>query len=206
METLPLKLSSGSDLRLSLEKVGIQSSKSGFVIGVVGNLSKACFQCPGRSKPTVLEGNLEIITLNGTVTKNGVHLHLSISDSDCNVWGGHLEPGSVVLKAVDLLVGFIDTSKTDSGNTANNLIKGSTPRLEIAVMPGCPWCTRALRMIRALNIPHIVKTIEDDNSFLSIKEQTGIDTFPQVFIDGIYVGGYEKFAELHASKELEELR
>ena len=39
MESLPLKLNSGSDLRLSLEELGVDTKKSGFVLGVVGNFT-----------------------------------------------------------------------------------------------------------------------------------------------------------------------
>jgi len=206
MDSLPLKLNSGSDLRLSLEAIGLDSKKPGFVLGVVGNLSRACFQCPGRSKPTVLEGNLEIITLNGTFSPDGVHLHLSISDGDCNVWGGHLEIGSLVLKGADLLVGFVDYDKRDSVIQVSRESEKSLNRLEIAVMPGCPWCARALRMIRSLNVPHTVKMIEDEKSFLKIKDRTGETKFPQFFIDGKYIGGYESFAQLHSSTKLEQLK
>ena len=64
MRSLPLKLTPGSDLRLSIEQVGRREKSSGFVLGVVGNLSRACFQCPGLPQPTVMEGNLEIIKFN----------------------------------------------------------------------------------------------------------------------------------------------
>ena len=76
MRSLPFKLSAGSDLRKSLQEMAQEQNRSGFVLGVVGNLSRAKFQCPGQSGPTVLEGNLEIITLNGTFSPNSVHLHL----------------------------------------------------------------------------------------------------------------------------------
>ena len=76
MESIPLKLTPGNDLRLSIEELARKQNKSGFVLGVVGNLSKACFQCPGSSNPIVLDGNLEIITLNGTFSPDNVHLHL----------------------------------------------------------------------------------------------------------------------------------
>ncbi len=73
---------------LSLSEIAQEKRIGGFLLGVVGNLSKASFQCPGREKPTVLEGELEIITLNGTFDADGVHLHLSLSDGACQVWGG----------------------------------------------------------------------------------------------------------------------
>ena len=44
MRSLPLKLGPGSDLRRSLEQLAIEQGGSGFVLGVVGNLSRAAFQ------------------------------------------------------------------------------------------------------------------------------------------------------------------
>ena len=98
MRSLPLKLAPGSDVRLSLEQLAAEQNLSGFILGVVGNLSRASFQCPGQAQPSVLEGDLEVITLNGTFSPEGVHLHLSLSDGACQVWGGHLEPGTLVQK------------------------------------------------------------------------------------------------------------
>ena len=95
LRTIPLHLGPGSDIRLSLESLAAELNVSGFVLGVVGNLTRASFQCPGQSGPTILEGDLEIITLQGTLSPRGVHLHLSFSDGACQVWGGHLEPGKI---------------------------------------------------------------------------------------------------------------
>ncbi len=201
MRSLPLKLSAGSDLRKSLQEMAQEQNRSGFVLGVVGNLSRAKFQCPGQSGPTVLEGNLEIITLNGTVSPNSVHLHLSLSDSACQVWGGHLEPGTIVLKGADLLVGFLDLPLPQSA-----LDSAQTPRVEIAVLPGCPWSKKALMMLRSLAIPYIVKTIDNDDSFKAINQRSELKTFPQVFIDGDLIGGYDALSDLHSSGQLEVLR
>ncbi|HGY5556149.1 MAG TPA: PCC domain-containing protein [Prochlorococcus sp.] len=201
MRSLPLKLSAGSDLRKSLQEMAQEQNRSGFVLGVVGNLSRAKFQCPGQSGPTVLEGNLEIITLNGTFSPNSVHLHLSLSDSACQVWGGHLEPGTIVLKGADLLVGFLDLPLPQSA-----LDSAQTPRVEIAVLPGCPWSKKALMMLRSLAIPYIVKTIDNDDSFKAINQRSELKTFPQVFIDGDLIGGYDALSDLHSSGQLEVLR
>ena len=200
MQPLPLKLAPGSDLRLSLEELAQRDGISGFVLGVVGNLTKASFQCPGQAEPTVLEGDLEVITLNGTFSPEGVHLHLSLSDGACQVWGGHLEPGTIVQKGVDLLIGVLEQSEGSLKQQA------STPRLEIAVLPGCPWCSRALRILRTLDLPHTVTTINDDAAFQAVQQRSGMTTFPQVFIDGSAIGGYDKLAAMQAAGELEALR
>ena len=197
MRSLPLKLGPGSDLRRSLEQLAIEQGGSGFVLGVVGNLSRAAFQCAGRSGPTILEGDLEIITLQGTVAPDGVHLHLSLSDSDCQVWGGHLEPGTLVLKGADLLVGFLPDSQP---------APPAQPAVEVAVLPGCPWSKRALRMLRTLGIPHQLTTISGDAERRALEQRTGRGSLPQVFIDGQFIGGYDDLAELHGRGGLERLR
>ena len=200
MQPLPLKLAPGSDLRLSLEELAQRDGISGFVLGVVGNLTKASFQCPGQAEPTVLEGDLEVITLNGTLSPEGVHLHLSLSDGACQVWGGHLEPGTIVQKGVDLLIGVLEQSEGSPKQQT------STPRLEIAVLPGCPWCSRALRILRTLDLPHTVTTINDDAAFQAVQQRSGMTTFPQVFIDGSVIGGYDDLAAMQAAGELDALR
>jgi predicted DNA-binding protein with PD1-like motif/glutaredoxin len=200
MRPLPLKLAPGSDLRLSLEDLARREGIHGFVLGVVGNLTRAAFQCPGQSEPTVLEGDLEVITLNGTLSPDSVHLHLSLSDGACQVWGGHLEPGTIVQKGADVLVGVLEQNKPAAATTA------TAPRLEIAVLPGCPWCSRALRLLRTLDLPHTVITVNDDNTFKSVQSRSGMGTFPQVFVDGTVIGGYDDLTTLHAAGDLEALR
>jgi len=200
MRTLPLKLGPGSDLRRSLEQLAIEQGAAGFVLGVVGNLSRATFQCAGLSGPTILEGDLEIITLQGTVAPDGVHLHLSLSDSDCQVWGGHLEPGTLVLKGADLLVGFLQDSRQVPPAPPEQ------PAVEVAVLPGCPWSKRALRMLRTLGIPHQVTTISGDAERQALEQRTGRGSLPQVFIEGQCIGGYDDLAELQGRGGLERLR
>ena len=194
MDTLTLHLEPGQDLRLSLSEVALQKQISGFLLGVVGNLSKASFQCPGRDKPTVLVGELEIITLNGTFDADGVHLHLSLSDGACQVWGGHLENGSLILKGADLLLGILK-----QGQEARSKTK---IRLEIAVLPGCPWCASALRILEAYNIPHRVITVDNDDTFQQCQQRSGMNTFPQVFINGKTIGGFDSLEKLQRSGEL----
>lgn len=199
MQAVPLHLEPGADVRLSLEWLAQQRQASGFVLSVVGNLSQAAFQCPGQTGPTVLQGELEIITLQGTLSPQGVHLHLSLSDSECQVWGGHLEPGTLVLKGADLLVGLLDDA-----NTAQQPIAATAPpvaahspaepRVAVAVASGCPYSWRALRLLRTLGIPH------------RLVEPIPGASLPQITIDDVLIGGYDALAELNRRGDLEVLR
>jgi|688.fasta_scaffold453202_2 predicted DNA-binding protein with PD1-like motif/glutaredoxin len=217
MRVVPIHLEAGSDLRIALEQLAAEQGTSGFVLSVVGNLSRAAFQCPGRPGPSVLEGDLEIITLQGTVAPGGVHLHLSLSDGDCQVWGGHLEPGTLVKSGADLLVGLLQgdlpsTAPTHAAAThaaANHSADAAPPiqpRVELAVLPGCPFSARALRMLRTLGIPHSVTTVASSEQAELIARRSGRPTLPQVFVDGEPIGGYDDLAERHLRGNLEPLR
>ena len=211
MRSLALKLAPGQDLRQSLQVLATAQNVSGYVLGVVGNLSRAAFQCPGQPEPNVLEGDLEIITLQGHFSPQGVHLHLSLSDGACQVWGGHLEPGTLVKKGADLLVGLLDQPLPQDPINFEAVASVDSPslpapRIEIAVLPGCPWCTRALRILRSLDIAHNVVTCDSDATYNALHERSGMTTFPQVFIDGAVIGGYDDLAQLHADGALAQLR
>ena len=196
METLPLELKPGQDLHLSLSELAVNQQLSGFVLGVVGNLSQATFRCPGQSQPTQMSGELEVITLNGTFSPSGVHLHLSLSDGACQVWGGHLEPGTVVLKGAQLLLGLRGLPPAQDSQNPVHDPSQSSARVELAVLPGCPWSLRARQLLERLAIPHRLETIESDDRFEAFRQRSGMNTFPQIFIDGEVLGGYDELAEI----------
>jgi len=188
MRALPIHLEAGSDLRTSLEHLAASEQSSGFVLSVVGNLSQASFACPGLDEPTVLRGELEIITLQGTLSPQGVHLHLSFSDPGCQVWGGHLEHGSLVLKGADLLVGFLEPGGSQQPAAAPL----SQARVHVALAEGCAWSRRTERLLQGLAIPYEVVA-------------TGPGALPQIQIDGQWIGGYSELAALHARGSLQAL-
>ncbi|MFM1799886.1 MAG: hypothetical protein RLZZ117_2164 [Cyanobacteriota bacterium] len=210
MDAVPLRLASGSDLRQSLEVFARAREVTGFVMGVVGDLSRARFQCPGQPEPTVMEGDLEIITLNGTLSPEGVHLHLSLSDGACQVWGGHLEPGSLVRKGADVLLGLLASEAlADAVVSSPGAAMVRLPRkqlVEIAIGRGCPYSARAQRMLRTLGIPHQVIEVGSAEERDLMEARSGSSSLPQIFIDGMAIGGYDALTELHGQGALEPLR
>jgi predicted DNA-binding protein with PD1-like motif/glutaredoxin len=193
MHALPLHLAAGSDVHQSLSAFAAEHRLNAFVLSVVGNLSQAAFQCPGQAGPTVVSGDLEIISLQGTLAPDGVHLHLSLSDGTCQVWGGHLEPGTHVQKGADLLIGVLHQAEATSAAFDGDGMAASQPnqpRLQIVVREGCPWCRRALRMLHSLAIPYLQVEASEPGPV------------PQILIDGELVGGYDALTELHASGAL----
>jgi predicted DNA-binding protein with PD1-like motif len=103
MKVVPLRLQPGDDLRQALEAwMGEQQEQAGCVISAVGSLSLAQLRLEGATQATAIHGELEILSLSGTLSPNGSHLHIAISGSSGAVIGGHLCVGSLVRTTAEL--------------------------------------------------------------------------------------------------------
>jgi hypothetical protein len=95
-----LRLTPGDDLRVTLEA----GARTGFVVAGIGSLAHAQLRLAGDPGPTRFDGPLEILTLSGSLTPDGAHLHVSVSDAAGRVFGGHVCAGCEVLTTAELLV------------------------------------------------------------------------------------------------------
>lgn len=95
-----LRLNPGDDLRGALEA----GRHTGFVVAGIGSLSVAQLRFAGDPGPTRLDGPLEVLTLSGSLTPDGAHLHASVADAQGRVRGGHVCAGCTVRTTAELLV------------------------------------------------------------------------------------------------------
>jgi len=108
MKVVPLRLQPGVDLRLDLEAwMGEQQEQAGCVISAVGSLSLAQLRLAGATQATAIHGELEIVSLSGTLSPDGIHLHIAIANSSGTVIGGHLCAGSLVRTTAELVIGLL---------------------------------------------------------------------------------------------------
>ena len=104
MEALPLRLSPDMDLRRALEAaVAARLSRAAFVISGIGSLRHARLRLAGVPEPDILDGDLEILTLAGTISQDGSHLHMSVANAEGRVLGGHVAYGCTVRTTAELL-------------------------------------------------------------------------------------------------------
>ncbi|TFW24318.1 DNA-binding protein [Duganella callida] len=108
MVPLPLRLNPGDDLRAAVV-AALQASGhgAGFVLQGIGSLSVAQLRYAGRPQPEALRGDLEILTLAGSVSPDGAHLHMSVADAQGRVLGGHVCAGCVVRTTAELLLALL---------------------------------------------------------------------------------------------------
>ncbi|WP_322060454.1 PPC domain-containing DNA-binding protein [Paraburkholderia sp. J63] len=108
MQAHPLRLYPGDDLRAAIENV-LQKDKlrAAFVIQGIGSLSVAQLRFAGAEHPTEIRGDLEILTVAGSVSPDGAHLHMSIADARGQVFGGHVARGCKVRTTAELLLALL---------------------------------------------------------------------------------------------------
>ena len=108
MKVVPFRLQPGDDLRRSLEGwMGEQQEQAGCVISAVGSLSVAQLRFAGAAEATPIQGELEILSLSGTMSPDGAHLHIAVANSTGSVIGGHLCSGSLVRTTAELVIGLL---------------------------------------------------------------------------------------------------
>ena len=108
MKVVPLRLTPGADLRQALEAwMGEQQEQAGCLISAVGSLSLAQLRLAGATQATAIQGELEILSLSGTLAPDGAHLHIAVADNSGAVIGGHLCVGSLVRTTVELVIGLL---------------------------------------------------------------------------------------------------
>tara|TARA_B100000214_G_C23834720_1_gene565906 strand:+ start:212 stop:832 length:621 start_codon:yes stop_codon:yes gene_type:complete len=204
MKTFFLRLLNNEDPYEYMEYIRNKETGTGYVLSAVGDLSEVAIKCPGMSLPEIKKGHFEVISINGIIESDKMHLHSSFSDSGCNVIGGHLSRGSKVLKSLDILLGFFSDSNDNHNVLSLDELKKSN-RLKLYILNGCPWSKRARLFLKTNKIKYIVKVINNDQEFKTLNELSNTSTFPQVFLDGKFIGGYDELISLKNSQIFKEL-
>ena len=108
MEAHALRLNPGDDLRAALDAALKQrGAEAAFVVSGIGSLNGARIRYAGVDGAAALEGDLEILTLSGTLSPDGAHLHISVSDAVGQVRGGHVAPGCIVRTTAEILIAWL---------------------------------------------------------------------------------------------------
>lgn len=103
-----LRLQPGEDLKASLQKfVTERKIRAAAVITCVGSLSHIHLRMAGACEFIQEQAKYEIVSLTGTLSLNGSHLHISLSDQKGKVTGGHVMEGCVVNTTAEVVIGEI---------------------------------------------------------------------------------------------------
>ncbi|NID09209.1 PPC domain-containing DNA-binding protein [Fibrivirga algicola] len=108
MITYSFRLRPGQDLKEELDKVvRDQRIAAGLVLTCVGSLTDASLRLANQEKAATYLGHFEIVSLVGTLSTKGSHVHLSVSDSTGRTIGGHLMTGNKIYTTAEIVIGIL---------------------------------------------------------------------------------------------------
>lgn len=112
MQTLPIRLNPGDDLRAAIEAaVRGANCRAAFVVSGIGSLSSAGLRFAGADQPRRFVGDTEILSLAGSITFDGErsssHIHMALSTASGEVFGGHVMPGCTVRTTAEVLLALL---------------------------------------------------------------------------------------------------
>jgi predicted DNA-binding protein with PD1-like motif len=104
------RLPPGADLKRELASLVVANSlQAAFVAACVGSLAKARLRLPsavGESSEVLsLDEPTEIVSLAGTLSPEGLHLHIALAGRDGQCVGGHVVDGCIVHTTAEILLG-----------------------------------------------------------------------------------------------------
>ncbi|WP_461534936.1 PPC domain-containing DNA-binding protein [Spongorhabdus nitratireducens] len=108
MHTFAFRLKPDVDLRTGIEQFAAEKQlQAGCILTCVGSLKQARLRLADATQYRTFEGPFEIVSLTGTLGPDGVHLHISVADSNGQVTGGHLTSGCPIYTTAEIVLGEI---------------------------------------------------------------------------------------------------
>ena len=105
INTYAIRLKPGEDLRESIEKlVKEKNIEAGWIVSCAGSLTVYSIRFANQPEASAGNGHFEIVSLGGTISIHGSHLHISISDSTGKTTGGHLMPGCKIYTTAEIVI------------------------------------------------------------------------------------------------------
>jgi hypothetical protein len=99
------RLKPGHDLKKEIQQlVNDQQIKAGWISTCVGSLTNYNIRYANQPEGTHGSGHFEIVSLTGTVSVNGSHIHISVSDSTGKTIGGHLLDSNIVYTTAEIVI------------------------------------------------------------------------------------------------------
>lgn len=133
LQTLSFRLRPGQDLKEELDKLVQQHPiAAGTLLTCVGSLTDVVLRLANQDGGTEYRGHFEIVSLAGTLSTNGSHLHLAVSDTTGRTVGGHLLAGCKIYTTAELVIGVLPdvtfTREPDPAFGYRELVINKKPR------------------------------------------------------------------------------
>lgn len=103
-----LRLHRGADLMQSIQALCAEKNiAAGVVLSAVGCISRGRVRDASGVRIREIGDHCEIVSLNGTVSRERCHLHIALSKEDLSTIGGHLCQGCIINTTCELVIAEI---------------------------------------------------------------------------------------------------
>ena len=103
-----LRLHRGADLMQSIQALCAEKNiAAGVVLSAVGCISRGRVRDASGMRIREIGDHCEIVSLNGTVSRERCHLHIALSKEDLSTIGGHLCQGCIINTTCELVIAEI---------------------------------------------------------------------------------------------------
>jgi predicted DNA-binding protein with PD1-like motif len=109
MQIHTFRLKPGQDLFDEIETfVHEKYIEAGCILSAVGSLTHVTLRLANRDHYNEYDGHFEIVSMTGTVSVHGSHLHIAISDGDGVTTGGHLVSGCKIYTTAEMVLAVFE--------------------------------------------------------------------------------------------------
>lgn len=106
------RLTKGMDLKKSIVEYCKENNiKAGIIGACVGCCYEINFRLAGGKDFFHKVDDYEIVSMTGTISEDGVHIHVSFADIEGKVIGGHLSDGCFVNTTAEIAIIEVDNYK-----------------------------------------------------------------------------------------------
>lgn len=109
MRNYTFRMSPGQDLFNAIEMFAREMDiEAGCVLSGVGSLTHCTLRFANQEIPSERDGFFEIVSITGTVSIHGSHIHISVSDGQGQTVGGHLLEGCKIYTTAEIVIAAFD--------------------------------------------------------------------------------------------------
>ncbi|WFD11955.1 PPC domain-containing DNA-binding protein [Tepidibacter hydrothermalis] len=109
MRYYAIRMKPGQDLKEEVENFVCQNNiKSGIIMTCIGSLNCAKIRLADENIIKEYNEKFEIISLQGTLSQDGLHLHISLANDKGFCIGGHLMHGCHIYTTAEIVIGELE--------------------------------------------------------------------------------------------------
>ena len=110
IKTHPIRLKPGTDLKKEIESYRKENNiRAGWIATCVGSLTDYNIRFANEPGGSTGKGHFEILSLTGTLSENGPHLHICINNNKGVTIGGHLLDDNIIYTTAEIIIQEDDT-------------------------------------------------------------------------------------------------